>query len=51
MTRSGAHQERHFLAPVVPKIDSTVHWINPYPVDSTISFPNTRLLDSDLSGG
>ena len=51
MTRSGAHQERHFLAPVVPNMDSTVHWINLYPMDNTISFPKTCLLDSDLSGG
>ena len=51
MTRSGAHQERHFLAPVVQNMDRTIDWINPYPVDNTISFPNTRLLDSDLSGG
>ena len=46
MTRSGAHQECHFLAPVVPNMDSTSHWINLYPVDNTISLPNTRLLDS-----
>ena len=51
MTRSGAHQECHFLAPVVPNMDSTIHWITPYPVVNTISFPKTCLLDSDLSGG
>ena len=46
MTRSSAHQEYHFLAPVVQNMDSTSHWINLYPVDNTISLPNTRLLDS-----
>ena len=51
MTRGGAHQERHLLAPAVQNMDSTIHWINLYPVDSTISFPKTCLLDSDLSGG
>jgi len=51
MTRSGAHQERHFLAPVVPNMDSSIQWINLYPLDNTISFPKTCLLDSDLSGG
>ena len=34
------------LAPVVQKVDT-----NLYPVDSTIGFPNTYPLDSDLSGG
>ena len=50
MTRSGAHQECHLLAPV-QNMDSTIHWINLYPLDNTISFRNTCLLDSDLSGG
>ena len=27
-----------------------IHWINLYPVESTIGFPNTNSLDSDLSG-
>ena len=39
------------LAPVVQKVDSAIHWINLYPVDNAISFPNTNSLDSDLSGG
>ena len=30
-----------FWAPVVQKVDNTVHWINPYPLDSAIGFPNT----------
>ena len=40
-------------APVVQKVDSAIHWINLYPVDSAIfiGFPNTYPLDSDLSGG
>ena len=37
--------------PVVQTLDSTVHWINLYPVDSAIGFPNTYPQDSDLSDG
>ena len=32
-------------------LDSTIHWINLYPVDSVIAFLNTWLLDSDLPNG
>ena len=39
------------LALVVQTSGSAIHRINIYPVDSAISFPNTYLLDSDLSGG
>ena len=39
------------LAPVVQRLDSAIHWINLYPVDKAIGFPNTNPLDSDLSGG
>ena len=39
------------LASVVQKVDNTIHRINLYPLDSAIGFPNTYLLDSDLSGG
>ena len=39
------------LAPVVQKVDSSIHWINHYPVDNAIIFPNTYPLVSDLSGG
>ena len=28
------------LAPVVQKVDNAIHWINVYPVNSTIGFPN-----------
>ena len=28
------------LAPVIQKVDSAIHWINLYPVDNAISFPN-----------
>ena len=28
-----------------------MQWINLYPMDSAIGFPNTYPLDSDLSGG
>ena len=31
------------------KMDSTFHWINLYPVDGAIGFPNSYPLDSDLS--
>ena len=37
-------------ASVVQRLDSAIHRINLYPVDSAISFPNYPL-DSDLSGG
>ena len=32
-------------------MDSALHRINLYAVDSAISFPHTYPLDSDLSGG
>ena len=38
-------------APVVQTLDSAIHRINHYPVDSVIDFPNTYPLDSDLSVG
>ena len=38
-------------APVVRKVDNSIHCINLYPVDNAIDFPNTYPLDSDLSGG
>ena len=31
------------LAPVVQKVDRAIHWINLYPLDSAIGFPNTYL--------
>ena len=34
-------------APVVQKVDSAIHRINLYPVDSANGFPNTYPLDSD----
>ena len=40
-----------FLVSVVQRLDSSIHWINLYPVDSAISFPIIYPLDSDLSGG
>ena len=39
------------LAPVVQKLESAIHRINHYQVDSAIIFPNTYRLDSNLSGG
>ena len=38
-------------APVVRKAYSAIHWINYYPLDSAIGFPNTYPMDSDLSDG
>ena len=32
------------------KVDSAIHRINLYPVDSVIGFPNTYPLDGDLFG-
>ena len=37
-------------APVFQKVDKGIHRINLYPTDSTIAFPNTYPVDSDLSG-
>ena len=36
-------------APVDQMADNAIHWINLYPLDSAIGFPN-HPLDSDLSG-
>ena len=40
-------------APVVQKVDNTVHQINLYPLNNAIGFPNTYPLDSNnyLSSG
>ena len=38
-------------APVVQKVDNTIHRINHYSVDSAIDFAITHPLDSDLFGG
>ena len=37
------------LGRVVRKVDNTIHWINDYPVDYTVAFPNTSPLGIDLS--
>ena len=36
-----ACRERKLLAPVVRKVDSAIHWINYYPLNSAIGFPNS----------
>ena len=36
-------------APFVQKVNSAIHLINLYPVDSEIGFTNTYPLDTDLS--
>ena len=40
-----------YQAPVVRKVDSIIHWISYYQLDSAIGYRNTYPLDSDLSGG
>ena len=40
-----------YLAPVVQNVDNAIQWINVYPVDIVVGFPNTYPLDSDLSDG
>ena len=39
------------LASVVQKVNSAIQWINLYPVENAVGFPNTYPLDSDLSDG
>ena len=39
------------LAPVVQTVDSTIHQINLYPLESAIGFPNIYPLYSELSSG
>ena len=41
----------HNQAPVVQKVDNTIHWVNLYSVDNAIGFPNTYSLDCVLSNG
>ena len=41
----------HHHGPVVQQVNSAIHQITHYPVESAIGFPNTYPLDSDLSGG
>ena len=43
--------ELKLQAAVVQTLDSAIHRIKIYPVDSAIGFPNTYPLNSDLSGG
>ena len=35
--------------PVVQKVDSTMRWINRYPLSTAINFPDTYPPDNDLS--
>ena len=49
--RRNKHLHVHLQAPVVQKMENAIHWINFYPVDSTIYFSNTYPLGSDLSSG
>ena len=43
--------ELNYQAPVVQRLDITIHRINHYPADSVVCFVITYPLDSDLSGG
>ena len=47
LTRGRKGNERQ--APNDRRSDNTIHWINLYPMDNTISFTITYLLDSDLT--
>ena len=47
VTPSNIYQRPQFIQ----KVDSSIHWINHYPVENVINFRNTYPLDSDLSGG
>ena len=39
-------------APVVQDVDTAIHWIKVYPLNSAVGFPKyTCPLESDLSGG
>ena len=38
-------------APVVGRVNSAIHWINPYPLDNSIGFASVYPLESDLSAG
>ena len=49
--RQSFYRKSELQAPVVEKVDNSIHRINGYPLDSAIDFPNTYPLDSDLSGG
>ena len=40
-----------YQAPVVRKVDSVIHWISYYQLDSAIGYRNTYPLDSDFFGG
>ena len=43
-----ARAENPSQAPVVQRVDNTIHCINHYPLDYLISFGSTYLLDSHL---
>ena len=38
-------------SPVVQRVDNIIQWINLFPLDSTIGFPDTYPLASGLSSG
>lgn len=47
-TRDWYKRGSSFL-PVVQRVDSTVQWINYYPLDNPIDFDSTYFMDTDLS--
>ena len=36
---------------IVQKVNSAIYWINLYPVDNVVAYPDPYPLDSDLFGG
>jgi len=38
-------------APVVQKLDNTIHWINHYKADTVVCIINSYPLDNDIFGG
>ena len=47
-TRDWYKRDSSFL-PVVQRVDSTVQWINYYPLDNPIDFDSTYFMDTDVS--
>ena len=47
----GKFDADHHQAPVVQKVNSVIHWMNHYPLDGAIGFPNTYPMNSDLLDG
>ena len=50
LQESDSDQRRltRFQAPVDQKVDSTIHWLNLYPVENAVRFLNNYPLDSTI---